>query len=597
MQNIVSDRDPHGEFSESGTLDAIDSKVITHVLGLVDLSASGTVHIDIECRPDRRLADALDKYGIRYVGFSSSDATIGNLRAQGVEAHTIDLRDPTVTLETILDAICGRVLSSVSMLDVLRTIPNPGDVLTVVRRLVEDDRPVPLVVSDRAAADSSDTEPSRNLARMCSSRSLEQFGWTLADSDDVVTGRVEPIGTSDSLTSSRETVVGAFLHDIGFGGRPLQVKHFVRRFQPTTVPQAGLDLHGSIVDTGIALTVLLRTQGRRPATLRDALLCLLAQTTQDFEVVVLVHNANPGESATVESAVAELPDSFVERTRIVPVSGGGRAAPLNRGLELARGRYISVLDDDDTVFAHWVQTFLDLEQRHPDRMLRAMTVSQKISTEQWHGTSSGFRTTGQILREYPEDFDFVDHLVSNRTPFMSWAFPRNLFSEMGIRFDEELAVCEDWDVVLRGSLICGVATTDSVTAIYRRWNDGDASHIVHSAAEWRDSIDRLITSIDSSPTLLPPGQLEQIRNLRMRADHLEQELNRTGLMSLPSIRALRIRADRYTWTRKAKHLARMAVHGDWQQFADRADTHRWAAPRFLASKRQVARTIDTEKDN
>ena len=53
-------------------------------------------------------------------------------------------------------------------------------------------------------------------------------------------------------------------------------------------------------DDGIArpfLTVLVRTQGKRIEPLRDALLCLAAQSDQDFEVIVLDHDSEPDAAA------------------------------------------------------------------------------------------------------------------------------------------------------------------------------------------------------------------------------------------------------------------------------------------------------------
>ena len=46
------------------------------------------------------------------------------------------------------------------------------------------------------------------------------------------------------------------------------------------------------------MTVLMRTQGTRPATLQEALLSLAAQTVQDFEVLLLAHNV-PRESSPI----------------------------------------------------------------------------------------------------------------------------------------------------------------------------------------------------------------------------------------------------------------------------------------------------------
>ena len=76
---------------------------------------------------------------------------------------------------------------------------------------------------------------------------------------------------------------------------------------------------------------------------------------------------------------------------------------------------------------------------------------------------TGFRTSSWPKAEYPDHFDLLQHLLVNYSPFMSWAFPRSLFFTYGLRFDEQLTVCEDWDVILRGSLICGVDDVPHLT--------------------------------------------------------------------------------------------------------------------------------------
>lgn len=43
--------------------------------------------------------------------------------------------------------------------------------------------------------------------------------------------------------------------------------------------------------TNVFLSVILRTQGNRPTGLREAMLCLRAQSNQDFEIILIGHKA------------------------------------------------------------------------------------------------------------------------------------------------------------------------------------------------------------------------------------------------------------------------------------------------------------------
>jgi hypothetical protein len=259
------------------------------------------------------------------------------------------------------------------------------------------------------------------------------------------------------------------------------------------------------------LTVLLRTQGKRIEPFKDALLSLAAQTDQDFNVVVLEHNATPENALLVREVLARQPAEFAARIQLIEVLGGLRAKPLNEGIRVARGHYVAVYDDDDLVFANWVESFHTASRSSDGRLLRGVVANQKVTPEVWPQGHEGFRTTTWPAAEYPAEFDQLQHLVVNYSPFMSWAFPSALFNVYGLRFDEELTVCEDWDMILRGSLLCGVESVQVLTAIYRRWEDGESSYTSHSTESWKASEQRVIDRIDDNVIMMPPGSMEQLR--------------------------------------------------------------------------------------
>jgi glycosyltransferase involved in cell wall biosynthesis len=261
------------------------------------------------------------------------------------------------------------------------------------------------------------------------------------------------------------------------------------------------------------LTVLLRTQGRRLEALKDALLCLAAQTNRDFEVIVLLHGVEESAATAVHRIIDRQPAEFAARIRALDVTGGMRSKPLNAGIAAARGRYVAVFDDDDLVFGHWVEEFASAAQLAQGRLIRAVVAVQDAAPETWPQGRSGFRTSSWPSAEYPSEFNQLDHLLVNFSPFMSWAFPRSLFELFGLRFDEELTVCEDWDMILRGSTLCGVQEIQEMTAIYRRWTGAETSYSSHSRDSWRESEQRVLDRLDSRVVMLPPGSVGRIRAL------------------------------------------------------------------------------------
>jgi glycosyltransferase involved in cell wall biosynthesis len=261
------------------------------------------------------------------------------------------------------------------------------------------------------------------------------------------------------------------------------------------------------------LSVLLRTQGRRLEPLKDALLCLAAQTDEDFEVIVLQHDAFPEDAEDTRGAVDSQPASFAARITVLPITGGTRAKPLNDGIRAARGQYIAVYDDDDLVMANWVEEFHAAAAIAPGQLLRAIVANQRVTPELWPHDQDGFRTGSWPAAEYPPQFDQLQHLLVNHSPFMSWAFPRGLFYSYGLRFDEELTVCEDWDMILRGSLLLGVHQIDALTSVYRRWASGESSYSLHSSESWRASERRVIDRLNASALVMPPGSMARLRSV------------------------------------------------------------------------------------
>ena len=285
-------------------------------------------------------------------------------------------------------------------------------------------------------------------------------------------------------------------------------------------------LLGSLEAEGPFLTVLMRTQGRRLEPFKDALLCLAAQTSLDFEIILLAHGVEPENLAELQHAIDNQIPSFRSKISLVEVQGGGRATPLNRGLELARGRYVAVFDDDDLLFANWVEAFLTASSTGHGKLLRSIAATQNAAPEVWPQGEQGFRTNSWPNAAYAKAFDQLDHLDVNHSPFMSVAFPRYLFSSIGLRFDEKLDVCEDWDVILQGSLILGVHSVDSLTSIYRRWEGGASSYTSHSKEEWFRSEKRVIDRLNGAPQLLPVGQIARIRDRRIYVTNQNDEAAR-----------------------------------------------------------------------
>lgn len=251
------------------------------------------------------------------------------------------------------------------------------------------------------------------------------------------------------------------------------------------------------------LSVIMRTQGKRPEALGEVLLSLSGQSDMDFEVLVMGHNLTAEGKLSVETIIAELPSFMTGKVRLIEVKGGSRTTPLTKGFEAASGRYVSILDDDDLVFENWVEAFHELEEENSGKILHAYCVDQDwCSVENKYGDTV-LVSVSPFRPNYCCDFDLVKQFSTNYCPTFSLAFPRIAYDLLNIHFDETLTTTEDWDFLMRNALVCGVADNPVVTGIYRKWINTENSATLHNENEWKKNYKYIRNKLLSNHVLLP----------------------------------------------------------------------------------------------
>jgi GT2 family glycosyltransferase len=108
------------------------------------------------------------------------------------------------------------------------------------------------------------------------------------------------------------------------------------------------------------VSVLIPTYNRA-GLLREALDSVLAQTMQDFEIIVV----DDGSTDDTRDVVA----SYGPGVQYVLTDHGGPARARNAGMELARGEYLCYLDSDDLYYPHKLALQVDHLDRHPDSVM------------------------------------------------------------------------------------------------------------------------------------------------------------------------------------------------------------------------------------
>jgi hypothetical protein len=165
-------------------------------------------------------------------------------------------------------------------------------------------------------------------------------------------------------------------------------------------------------------------------------------------------------------------------------------------------------------------------------MLRTVTARQDFKMLGADGSERS-RAESWFQLAWHTEYDAVEHLRTNFTPFMSIAFPVAAFSEIGLRFDESLSTAEDWQFSTRVAMLCGVRSAPDITAIYRWWTNGHSSSLLVPRNEWGQNRQTVLARLNEQPVLLPPGStakivalIDEVLALRREVEAYVQE--RTG---------------------------------------------------------------------
>jgi glycosyltransferase involved in cell wall biosynthesis/SAM-dependent methyltransferase len=502
----------------------------------------GSYFLDFGCGFGR-LAEVIQaRHGVIYVGFDINEASLESLRARGFAAYHADLGKAEETVARMREALPdGARIAALCTIDTLEHLPDPASALRLYGRIARE-QSVPLLVSvpnvahadigaklavgrfDYTEAGLLDYTHMQYFTSERFTALLKDAGWHEVHRHDVSMVRSDQHFPAQLPVLSPKAPLAELLNDLRsqadtFG----YVNQFVRAYLPgpsgkrSTAPYV-LERE---VESAPFLSVVIRTVGRRIETLRESLLCLSAQTCQDFEIVIAGHSLDVARQIAVEGLIEELQAGVRARTRLIKVDGGGRSAPLNEGFLAANGRYVVAFDDDDLVFGDWVETFLRLENGNPGQLLRATAVGQDWDRVRRAGGGIASRAISGMRPLYPDRFELIAHLVENRTPLHSIAFPRVLFSDLGYRFDPRLSTAEDWDLIIRVAPLSGVACSKSITALYRLWKDGDSSSSHHDQFEWRANYFSTLRKIDDKPLLMPPGSATKLRHMYLKLERLQ----------------------------------------------------------------------------
>lgn len=487
------------------------------------------IHLDLGCGFGRIAEPLVQELGVHYVGIDRDQSGLKSLEGRGFEVHQLTFDDEKSILEALREVVGDRSVSSLTMLDVLEHLPNGDLVLRAIQRLALENEAITVLsvpnvghrdvglkllfgLWDYTAAGILDHTHVRFFTSAGFQGQLQAAGLHMIERDDVIHVQSDQHFPHSHSALAEKTLLSTLLRDLQERAcSDPSVIQFVWACAPG--PRMIRESFIQVRDADRPfLSIVIRTQGKRPHTLREVFVALAGQECEDFEVIVVGHRLTLEKQLVVERIIEDNPEWLRRKTRLIRVEVGNRTRPLNVGFQAATGQYISILDDDDIPLGHWVETFQRLARDNHGKLLRSVCVRQEIANV---STSDqlAVRTTGGPQKMYPSTFDFIENLRVNTTPPVALAFPRGVFHDLGCCFDETLTTTEDWDYILRVAAIVGVATSPEITCIYRWWSTEESSRTEHSIEEWQTNHRRIYDKLEKEIVLLPSGEISRIRKL------------------------------------------------------------------------------------
>jgi len=279
-------------------------------------------------------------------------------------------------------------------------------------------------------------------------------------------------------------------------------------------------------DPGL-LDVVVRTVEGRLGYLKDALYSLVGVSYPALRAIVCIDRSSAGYADSVRELVGHLAGLLEVVVSVVPPHQEQRGRPLNWGLDLATGEYLSFLDDDDVYYPSFGERLIGCLREHPEVTV-AYGIGQVVRGE---ATDSGFRALSHV-KQYDEHFDRARLFLENYIPINTLVVRRSAVAAAGIRFDETLPVYEDWAFLRELAARFEFCFVPALVSEYRLRTDGSNAVPEGSEERWERTAAQVRQRYAAQPVRLRGDELanlaEQMRTIRDRTraelDALRAEL-------------------------------------------------------------------------
>jgi glycosyltransferase involved in cell wall biosynthesis len=207
----------------------------------------------------------------------------------------------------------------------------------------------------------------------------------------------------------------------------------------------------------------------------DAINSILQQSYKDYEIIVV----DDGSSDRTK----EILNSYGDRIRYFSQKNQGVAAARNKGLEVAKGEYISFLDQDDYFLPDKLSLQVDLLDRQRD--LAFVNSGWQIVNDRGEGITA-VEPWYQLTTLNPSE------IIIWKPVFLGAMLFRQDWLVRSNGFDIQLVQTPDVDLVMRLALLGGKGDwVSQVTVCYRQHSSNVSRNSIEQAQELETLLDKI----------------------------------------------------------------------------------------------------------
>lgn len=270
---------------------------------------------------------------------------------------------------------------------------------------------------------------------------------------------------------------------------------------------------------------------------------ILAQTYQDFEIVVVDDESTDDSVKIIERFVRQYPDK-IRFYQHADRRNHGVSRTTNLAVEKSRGQYIAFIGSDDIWRNNLLEVEVDALQRNPQHGLvyaKALAVDKERNSL---GRIYGAAVHGNIAQRL---------ILNNAIPALTALVSRAALDQCGV-FDDNLAY-SDWHLWIRISHEFPILFVDQVLA--ERREHGQNMSLGSEERDVHYQLD-VLRALEKQPWFedvrLAVGVRKTLELLRLKEYHLAGVCLNEALISKATMPSLKTRLDRVALDRILAHF-------------------------------------------